>query len=111
MLSSKRSIAYRVRITPRAQRDLFDLYRRIGARSSDAALTWYRGLKHAIRSLRDNPNRCPVTPESERFRHLLYGAKPHVYRVIYQVTEKQKEVDVLHLRHGARQEFKTDDLN
>ena len=104
-------MAYRVRITPRAQRDLLDLYHRIGARSSDAALIWYRGLKHAIRSLRDNPNRCPVTPENERFRHLLYGAKPHVYRVIYQVTEKQKEVDVLHLRHGARQEFKTDDLN
>ncbi len=99
-------MAYRVRITPRAQRDLLDLYRRIGARSSDSALTWYRGLKHAIRSLRDNANRCPVTPENEHFRRLLYGAKPQVYRVIYQVTEKQKEVDVLHLRHGARQEFK-----
>ncbi len=104
-------MAYRVRITPRAQRDLLDLYHWIGAGSSDAALTWYRGLKHAIRSLRDNPDRCPVTPENESFRHLLYGAKPHIYRVIYKVTEKQKEVDVLHLRHGARQEFKTDDLN
>src|SRR5258708_3640118 len=97
-------MAYRVRMTPRSQRDLLDLYRRIGAQSSDAALTWYRGLKRAIRSLRDNPNRCPETPESERFGHLLYGAKPHIYRVIYQVAEKQKEVDVLHLRHGARQD-------
>src|SRR5206468_652161 len=78
LLSSKQSMAYRVKITPRAQRDLFDLYHRIGARSSTPALNWYRGSWHAIRSLRDNPNRCPVTPENEHFRHLIYGAKPHI---------------------------------
>jgi plasmid stabilization system protein ParE len=33
-----------------------------------------------------------------------------VYRVIYLVIERQKEVDILHIRHGARQEFKTADL-
>jgi len=32
------------------------------------------------------------------------------YRVIYRVVEKQKQVDVLHIRHGARQEFKIDEL-
>jgi len=41
---------------------------------------------------------------------LLYGNKPHVCRVIYRVIEKQKRVDVLHIRDGARQEFKTDGL-
>jgi plasmid stabilization system protein ParE len=70
---------------PRAQRDLLSLYHRIGARSSDAALNWYRGLRKAIRSLRDNPRRSPVTPENPGVRHLLYGDKPHVYRVIYRV--------------------------
>jgi len=103
-------MAYRVKITPRAQRDLVDLYHRIGARSSTPALNGYRGLRHAIRSLRHNPNRCPVTPENERFRHLLYGAKPHIYRVLYRVVERQKEVEILHIRHGARQEFETNDL-
>jgi plasmid stabilization system protein ParE len=39
-------------------------------------------------------------------RHLLYGHRPHIYRVIYRVLEKQKEVDVLHVRHGARNELK-----
>ena len=95
---------------PRAGRDLSDLYHRIGARSSDAALVWYRGLRRAIRRLADNPNRCPVTSENEYLRHLLYGNKPQIYRVIYRVMEKQKEVEILHIRHGARQEFKTDDL-
>ena len=69
------------------------------------ALKWYRGLKVAILSLEAHPNRCPVTPESDRFRHLLYGSKPHIYRVIYRVLEKQKQVDVLHIRQGAQRDF------
>jgi toxin ParE1/3/4 len=106
----KRSLAYRVEIVPRAQRDLSHLFERINARSSDAALIWYRGLKEAIRILLDNPQRYPTTPESKGLRHLLYGSKPHVYRVIYRLMEPQKEVDILHIRHGAQQQFKTGDL-
>ena len=56
------------------------------------------------------PTAARVTPEDRDLRHLLYGNKPHIYRVIYRVLEKQKQVDVLHIRHGARQEFKTDEL-
>ena len=103
-------MAYRVKITPRAQRDLLGLHNRIGARSSDAAFAWYRGLRQAIRSLRDNPRRSSATPENPGLRHLLYGNKPHVYRVIYRVVERQKEVEILHVRHRARQEFKTEVL-
>jgi toxin ParE1/3/4 len=95
---------------PRAKRDLSDIYDWTGVSSSEAALTWYRGLKDAIRSLSNNPGRCPVTPEDSSLRHLLYGRKPHIYRVIYRVIERQKQVDVLHVRHGARQEFKNGDL-
>jgi plasmid stabilization system protein ParE len=94
-------MAYRVKIMPRAQRDPDWIYRWIGAGSSGAALAWYRGLREAIRSLRNNPRRSPATPENAAFRHLLYGAKPHVYRVIYRIVEKQKEVEILHVRHGA----------
>jgi toxin ParE1/3/4 len=99
-------MAYLVSLTYRAQRDLVHLYREINAGHSDAALKWYRGLKEAILSLEDHPNRCPVTPESDKLRHLLYGHKPHIYRAIYRVLEKQKQVEVLHIRHGARQRFK-----
>ena len=93
------------------KRDLLSIYQRIGAQYSEAARTWYSGLKAAIRTLRINPHRSPTTPEIEDFRHLLYGNSPHIYRVIYSVMETQKEVKVLHVRHGARQEFKTADLN
>src|ERR1035438_2186018 len=74
---SKPRMAYRIKIMPRAQRDLSSLYD-WNASSSDAALTWYRGLRDAIRTLRNSPNRCPVTPEDRDLRHLLYGSKPHV---------------------------------
>jgi hypothetical protein len=37
---------------------------------------------------------------------LLYGDKPQIYRAIYRVLEKQKQVEVLHIRHGARRRFK-----
>lgn len=103
-------MAYQVRITTRAKRDLAGIYHRIGAQSSDAARTWYLGLRDAIRRLRDKPARCPLTPEDALLRHLLYGHKPHIYSVIYRVVEKSKEVEILHIRHGAQQPFKADDV-
>ena len=86
------------------------LYGEINAGDSEAALQWYRGLKDAILSLEYHPHRCPRTPENHKFRHLLYGNYPHIYRVIYRVLVKQKQVEVLHIRHGARRKFKTSDL-
>src|ERR1700680_3214532 len=107
--SSKPSMAYLVKITPRAERALARLYEEINAGFSDAALKWYRGLKEAILSLEEKPNRCPITAENKKFRHLLYGNKPHIYPAIYRVLEKQKQVEILHIRHGARWRFKGSD--
>ncbi len=103
-------MAYLVRITARAEQDLVDLYREINAADSRAAQRWYRGLKQAILSLQERPNRCSLTPENKRLRHLLYGHKPHLYRVIYRVNLRRRQVEVLHIRHGARREFRASDL-
>jgi len=103
-------MAYVVKILPRAELDREKLYEHIHAEDSDAALEWYRGLRTAIFSLANNPARCPVTPENPRFRHLLYGHKAHVYRVIFRVLEKQQQVEVLHIRHGARRKLKKSEL-
>ncbi|MGA9039149.1 MAG: type II toxin-antitoxin system RelE/ParE family toxin [Terriglobales bacterium] len=103
-------MAYLVRIAARAERDLASLYGEINAPDSAAARQWYRGLKLAILSLGEKPKRCPVTPENKKLRHLLYGKKPHFYRVIYRVNNRQKQVDVLHIRHGARRTFRVSDL-
>jgi toxin ParE1/3/4 len=103
-------MAYLVNITLRAGCDLEHLYTEISASGSDTARKWYEGLKREILSLETFPNRCPITPEKKTVRHLLYGRKPHVYRVIYRVTERKKVVEVLHIRHGARDRFRASDL-
>jgi len=103
-------MAYLVNVTARAGRDLARLYREINAEQSDAALKWYRGFREAILSLEEQPNRCPVTPESDNLRHLLHGNKPHIYRAIYRILEKEKRVEVLHIRHGARRRLKGFDV-
>lgn len=103
-------MAYLVEITPRAERDLDSLYLDINAIDSERARQWYLGLRGAILGLGEMPNRNPATPENKRLRHLLYGTKPHVYRVIFRVRNKARRVEVLHIRHGARRRFRASDL-
>ena len=103
-------MAYQVKLTHRAERDLDLLYDSTGAEHNEMALKWYRGLKRAILSLERSPLRCPLIPEDKKLRHLLYGKKPHVYRIIYRVLEKNKTVEVLHIRHGAMDKFTHGDV-
>jgi toxin ParE1/3/4 len=61
--------------------------------------------ERAVLALGTYPRRSPLAPESKKtarpVRHLLYGRKPHVYRAIYEVDEREKIVWVLTIRHGA----------
>lgn len=103
-------MAYRVHLVARAERDLNELYGVIDAENSHAALQWFLGLEQAILGLEELPYRCPVTHERASVRHVLYGRKPHIYRAIYRVLEMTKQVEVLHIRHGARRMFTASDL-
>jgi toxin ParE1/3/4 len=104
-------MAYLVKLMPRARRDLRLIFDHIHATESAAALRWYQALEQEILSLEESPNRCSITPESTNLRHLLFGHKPRVYRVIYRVLEEKKQVHVLHIRHGARRGFRVRDLS
>ena len=104
-------MGYLVSLTARAVRDLSHIYEQIHASDSRAALAWYRGLQEAILSLEEFPLRCAVTPESQDLRHLLYGNKPDIYRVIYRVREKQRKVDVLHIRAGAQRPLRGGEIS
>ena len=95
-------MAYLVRIMPRAERDLVALYDAIDVEHSGAALRWFKGLERAVFTLETNPWRCPIIPENKSLRQLLYGRKPSVYRIIYRIVERGGEVQILHIRHGAR---------
>ena len=98
-------MTYRVELTARAARDLNLLYEEKHAAESRAAARWFNGLEKAVYTLEVYPLRCAAAPESKKakrsLRHLLYGKKPHVYRVIYEIDERNKLVQVLTIRHGA----------
>jgi toxin ParE1/3/4 len=103
-------MAYRVDIADRAQRDFASLYAAIDAEHSGTARKWYVGLKEAILGLEHLPHRCPVIRKKRQIRQLLYSSKSRVYLVLYRILEKQKVVQVLHIRHGARQRLGHSDL-
>jgi mRNA-degrading endonuclease RelE of RelBE toxin-antitoxin system len=107
-------MAYRVEFAARAARDLEILYMEKNAAESRMAARWYNGLEQAVLTLATRPQRCPVAPEARtakrNLRHLLYGKKPHVYRVIYEVREQPQTVWVLTIRHAARRKAQASDL-
>lgn len=107
-------MAYLVEVSARAVRDLELLYVEKHAAESDAAARWYNGMEDAVDALKWNPHRCPFAPEARKLkrklRHLLYGKKPHIYRVVYELDEGGQAVRVLTIRHGARRKLKPSDL-
>ncbi len=70
------------------------------------AARWYNGLEKAIGALERFPYRCAIALETRgskhQFRQLLYGRRPHVYRVLYEIDEPNKAGRVVTIRHGAR---------
>ena len=102
-------MTYLVRTMPRAERDMQAIFSYIQAMSSTRASRWFRGLEEAIQRLSQLPQRHPTTTEDPTLRHLLYGNKPHVYRIIYSIDLSKKIVSVIHVRHSARDAFEPDE--
>src|SRR5262245_7386530 len=101
-------MVYLVRLADRALADLEHIYDAIEAESSEAAWRWFNGLVRTIYSLAENSLRGHVTRETKSHRQLIYGKGRNLYRVIYQVDVKNGAVSVVHIRHGARQDFDSD---
>ena len=101
-------MAFRVEYTLRAETDLFEILDwLIAEHAGEAGLRWFEGLEEAISSLAEMPSRCGLAPENDEFsfeiRHLLYGRKPDVYRVVFRVTGDA--VYILKIWHGRRQQL------
>lgn len=52
-------------------------------------LSGNQGLRNAILSLEEHRT-DGATRESGGLRHILYGNKPHIYRMIFRILERQK---------------------
>jgi len=101
---------YHVSLTLRAEYDLEDIYQTIHADSSPRAFAWFNALENRIYSLEHFPDRGAITRENKGLRQLLYGKKPHIYRIIYSVDHHAQVVTILHIRHRARQAFTQKDI-
>ena len=102
-------MTFRVETTAAAERDadaILDWL--LSEHAGETGMRWFAALQDAIASLAEFPVRCPLAPEKVAFpfevRHLLYGRKPHVYRILF--TIEDQTVYVLHIRHGRRQPLK-----
>ncbi len=84
-------MAFRVKQTDRAKRDLDAILERLRAEGAgETGIRWFEQLEAAINSLAELPQRCSFAPENATFpfevRHLLYGRKPNTYRVLFTLS-------------------------
>ncbi len=101
---------FRVELSDQAQRDIAAIYDWLQSQQAgDAGARWFLALRTAIASLATLPSRCPLAPENPdspvELRQLLYGRKPHIYRILFAIEDDT--VHVLHIRHGRRRPVRT----
>ncbi len=100
-------MTYRVMLQPRAEREIWAAARWIDeqAKSPAKALRWVRSIRARIETLKANPERCPVDPDSAAFgeevRVLLHGKRQGKHRILFAI--RTDTVHVLTVRHSARQ--------
>ena len=98
-------MTFRVSISQEAEREGKAILEwLLSQHAGDTGLRWFEGMERAIASLAEMPERCSLAPENKEFsfevRHLLYGRRPHVYRVVF--TIEDDTVYILHLWHSRR---------
>lgn len=97
---------FRVELSDRAQADIAEIYDWLRLRQAgEAGERWFVTLRAAIASLTTLPSRCPLAPENRdspvEVRQLLFGRRPHVYRIVFAID--RDVVQVLHIRQVANQ--------
>lgn len=98
-------MTYRVVIARTAQNDLRRIHHFIQGHAPIAAREWLRRARVAAKTLRNNPERCSLAPESKAFdkpiRQMFFGGGNRgTYRFLFVVVDKK--VNVIHIRHGSR---------
>ena len=99
-------MTFRVEFTAEAERNADSILEwLLSQHAGEAGIRWFHAMEGAIASLAEFPERCSLAPENKMFpfdvRQLLYGHKPHVYRILF--TIHGSTVFILHIRHGRRQ--------
>lgn len=99
-------MAFEVKYTARAEDDLDDILGWLLAKGAgETGRRWFQGLRKAVGTLADLPHRCMLARENDsvpfEMRQLLYGRRPHVYRILFTVAGNT--VFILRILHGRRE--------
>lgn len=99
---------FQVLVAAPAEAEIEAAYLHIRQDSPANAASWRAGLRDAAATLEAFPERCRLAPENGPFefeiRQLLYGN----YRLLF--TVRDDAVVILHVRHGAREWMKPEDV-
>lgn len=87
----------------------------VGAHANSArAKRWFDEIFKAIRTLAQEPRRCPLAEESADLgggvRRLLHGRRNRRYKIYFAIHEDTKTVQVFHVRHWALKPLEGDEL-
>jgi plasmid stabilization system protein ParE len=108
-------MAYRVSLAAPAEADAYAAFERFRVAAPMHAEQWLVGPFITIDTLSRNPARCPLIPETEELgfpaRHLLYGKGRGLYRIIFDIEEKEQHVRVLRIWHGFRDAITAADVD
>jgi plasmid stabilization system protein ParE len=83
-------MAYRVNLTDRVLRELDDIHAEINVVGSAGAARWFSRMEDTIQLLASSPRMGKPAREASGVREIIYGKKPHLYRILYEVDEKHK---------------------
>jgi toxin ParE1/3/4 len=110
-------MAYTVKLTAPAEADAYAAFERIREVSPDSAEKWLWNLFAAIQTLEEMPARCPLISEADELgrsvRHLLYGKRTGIYRIIFDIQEQSEDgplVRVFRIWHGTRDAITAEDI-
>lgn len=97
-------MAYRIELSDTAASEVDSTISYLATQTIQGANRWYLGLLDRIRTLEQNPQRCPLSFEAERAGHevreLLYGKRQHKYRILFTISGDV--VTIRNVRHAAR---------
>ena len=105
-------MAYAVNIARKATTDIFAIEKWLVPLGRRVIVRWQMQLSRAFRDLEDHPDRYAEAHETGHFgldlRELIFGKRPHVYRVLFTLDENT--VNVLRILYAAHDTLDEGDL-
>lgn len=91
----------RVKFSEQAYEDLYAIRGFVQADFNSHGARWYTGLRETILSLEALPHRGKLF-KAPGTRSILYGNRPNIYQIIYQVDVAAETVTIAYIRHCRR---------